>query len=384
MPVSHVADRYWLHALLFVATLGSTIYAGVDLSGRWIYYARPDGWIAAVGDGLRYSLSLLFFLTVHEFGHYFAARFHSVRVTLPFYIPSPFFFVPFNIGTFGAVIRIRDQVPNSRKLFDIGIAGPIAGFVAAVVVLLVGIATLPDAGYYLDMPGHNEVKDLIFRGEQLPARSPTEYPVPYIGMTPLFWLLTAAVPDMPPMYEIYHFPILFAGWLGLFFTALNLLPVGQLDGGHILFSLVGRVWHGRLARAFIIMLLASASIGFAIEMGPTLESYMVYGSLVNWIILSGLLFFFLNRIFDRDLKLTALALAALMLLTVLAVRLGAPVTDLGYSGWFFWCALIVLFIKVDHPPVLYHEPLTRGRRWLGILSFVIFALCFSVRPIYVG
>jgi nitrate reductase gamma subunit len=132
------------------------------------------------------------------------------------------------------------------------------------------------------------------------------------------------------------------------------------------------------------MLLASASIGFAIEMGPTMESYMVYGSLVNWIILSGLLFFFLNRIFDRDLKLTALALAALMLLTVLAVRLGAPVTDLGYSGWFFWCALIVLFIKVDHPPVLYHEPLTRGRRWLGILSFVIFALCFSVRPIYVG
>lgn len=382
--MSHVSNRYWLHLLLFVVTLASTIYAGAELVGRWLLYSQPDGWSIALADGLKYSLSLLFFLTVHEFGHYFAARFHSVLVTLPYYIPSPFFFVPFNIGTFGAVIRIRDQVPSSRKLFDIGVAGPIAGFVAALIVLTIGLATLPDYSYFLDLPGHNEIKDLIFRGETLPSTSPTAFPVIYIGMTPLFWLLSMAFPSMPPLYEIYHIPILFAGWLGLFFTALNLLPVGQLDGGHILYALVGRVWHGRLARAFILLLLISASIGFAMEMAPTMRAYMVYGDLVNWIILSGLLFFFLNRIFDRNLALTGGALAAVILITVLAIRIGAPVTDFGYSGWFFWCALIVLFIKVDHPPVLYHEPLTRGRRWLGILSFVIFALCFSVRPIYVA
>ena len=145
LPVSHVSQRYWLHILLFVATLGATVYAGVDLAGRWLIYSRPDGTLPAIFDGLRYSLSLLFFLTVHEFGHYFAARDHGVEVTLPYYIPSPFFFVPFNIGTFGAVIRIRDQVPNSKKLFDIGVAGPIAGFVAALVVLAIGLATMPDA-----------------------------------------------------------------------------------------------------------------------------------------------------------------------------------------------------------------------------------------------
>jgi len=384
LPVSHVSQRYWLHILLFVATLGATIYAGVDLAGRWLIYSRPDGTLPAILDGLRYSLSLLFFLTVHEFGHYFAARDHGVEVTLPYYIPSPFFFVPFNIGTFGAVIRIRDQVPNSKKLFDIGVAGPIAGFVAALVVLAIGLATMPDASYYLDLPGHNELKDLIFRGERLPAQSPTDFPVIYIGMTPLFWLMTILFPNLPPLYEIYHFPVLFAGWLGLFFTALNLLPVGQLDGGHILYALVGRKWHGRLARTFVMLLLLSASIGFVTELEATMDSYMRFGGLVTWIILSGLLFFFLNRIFDGDMTLTGGALSGVMLLTVVAVRLGAPITDLGYSGWFFWCALIVLFIKVDHPPVLYHEPLTRGRRWLGIASFVIFALCFSIRPIYFG
>lgn len=384
LPTSHVSDRYWLHAALFLATLASTIYAGAELAGRWLLYSQPEGWVTAAADGLRYSLSLLFFLTVHEFGHYFAARVHSVRVTLPYYIPSPFFFIPFNIGTFGAVIRIRDQVPTSRKLFDIGVAGPIAGFIAALVVLLYGLMTLPDAGYYLDLPGHNQLKDLIYRGEPLPAQSPTEFPVVYIGTTPLFWLLSTLFPQMPPLYELYHFPILFAGWLGLFFTALNLLPVGQLDGGHILYALVGRVWHGRLARAFVLLLLLSAGIGFVTEMGTTLDSYMRYGGLLTWIILSAVLYFFVNRIFDRDLRLVVTALALLVLVIVSAVRVGTPITDFGYSGWFFWCALIVLFIKVDHPPVLYHEPLTRGRRWLGILSFVIFALCFSVRPIYVA
>jgi len=370
--------------LLFAVTLGSATYAGGELVGRWLLYTLPDGWLVYLFDGLRYAVSLLFFLTVHEFGHYFAAKHHNVDVTLPFYIPSPFFFIPMNIGTFGAVIRIRDQVPSSTKLFDIGVAGPIAGFVASLVVLGIGVAALPDFSYYLDLPGHNELKDLIYRDLPLPERSPTGGPTIYIGQTPLFWLLGLLVPNLPPLYEIYHFPILFAGWLGLFFTALNLLPVGQLDGGHILYALVGRRWHGRLARGFVLLLLLSAAIGFAVEMGPVLQSYMRYGELASWILLTAVLFFFLNRIFSGDLKLIGFSLVSIVALVVLAMRAGSSVTQYGYSGWFFWCILIVAFIKVDHPPVLYQEPLTRGRRWLGIASFIIFVLCFSVRPIYMG
>ncbi len=370
--------------LLFAATLGSATYAGGELVGRWLLYTQPDGWLVYLFDGLRYAISLLFFLTVHEFGHYFAAKHHNVDVTLPFYIPSPLFFIPMNIGTFGAVIRIRNQVPSSTKLFDIGVAGPIAGFVASLLVLGIGVAAIPDFSYYLDLPGHNELKDLIYRGLPLPDRSPSGGPTIYVGQMPLFWLLKTAVPNLPPLYEIYHFPILFAGWLGLFFTALNLLPVGQLDGGHILYALVGRRWHGRLARGFILLLLLSAAIGFAVEMGPVLESYMRYGELTSWILLTTILFFFLNRIFSEDLKLVGLSLVSVIALVVLAIRAGSSVTQYGYSGWFLWCILIVVFIKVDHPPVLYQEPLTRGRRWLGIASFIIFVLCFSVRPIYVG
>jgi len=370
--------------LLFAATLASATYAGGELVGRWPLYTQPDGWLVYVFDGLRYAMSFLFFLTVHEFGHYFAAKYHGVGVTLPYYIPSPFFFVPMNIGTFGAVIRIRDQVPSSTKLFDIGVAGPIAGFAASLLVLGFGVATLPDFSYYLDLPGHNELKDLIYRGLPLPEHSPSGGPTIYVGQTGLFWLLGLLVPNLPPMYEIYHFPILFAGWLGLFFTALNLLPVGQLDGGHILYALVGSQWHGRLARGFVVLLLLSASIGFAVEMGPVLQSYMRYGELTSWLLLTTILFFFLNKVFSGNLKVVGISLISIVSLVVLAVRLGSSVTQYGYSGWFFWCILIVLFIKVDHPPVLYQEPLTRGRRWLGIASFIIFALCFSVRPIYMG
>ena len=380
----YARDRYWLHLLLFVATLGCATYAGGELAGRWILYTQAEGWLVYVFDGLRYAVSLLFFLTVHEFGHYFAAKHHNVGVTLPYYIPSPLFFVPMNIGTFGAVIRIRDQVPSSTKLFDIGIAGPIAGFVASLIVLGLGIAWMPDLSYYLDLPGHNELKELIYRGLPLPERSPTPGPTIYVGQTPLFWLLGLAFPNLPPLYEIYHFPVLFAGWLGLFFTALNLLPVGQLDGGHILYALVGRKWHGRLARGFVLLLLISASIGFVVEMGPLLQSYMRHGTLVTWILLATILFFFLNRLFNSDMSMIGISLISIVSLVVLAARAGSSVTQYGYSGWFFWCILIVLFIKVDHPPVLYHEPLTRGRRWLGIASFIIFALCFSVRPIYMG
>jgi membrane-associated protease RseP (regulator of RpoE activity) len=382
-PVAH-GDRYWLHAGLFLLTLGCATYAGAELVGRWLLYTRDGGWTIALFDGAQYALALLGFLTVHEFGHYFAARVHQVAVSLPYYIPSPFFFIPFNIGTFGAVIRIRQAVPSTSRLFDIGVSGPLAGFVASVAILVFALAGLPDNGYLLDLPGHEVIKQLIFDGRSLPARSPTPYPVVYVGQTPLFWILSQFFEGVPPMYEMYHYPLLFAGWLGLFFTALNLLPVGQLDGGHILYALVGPRWHGRLARGFVLLLLFSGSVGFVAEMTPLLDTYVRSAAVLSWILLAVILLFFLRRIFRDRLALIVSTLALLMVLAFLATRFPAVVAQIGYSGWFFWCLLIVLVIKVDHPPVLYPEPLTPARKLLGILSLVIFALCFSIRPIFLS
>ena len=150
-------DRYWLHALLFVLTLAATVWEGGNLVGRWAVYAS-EGWPAFLADGLRFGLSLLLFLTVHEFGHYFAARFHGVATSLPYYIPLPFV----GVGTLGAVIRIREPVPSLRKLFDIGAAGPLAGFAVALVILLVAFAALPPASYIFGVgAGHETIQQYV-------------------------------------------------------------------------------------------------------------------------------------------------------------------------------------------------------------------------------
>lgn len=374
-------DKWWLHILLFVVTLVATTYAGHQLASRFLLYNQEGGIWVAVADGLRYAIPLLLFLTAHEFGHYFAARIHGVSTTLPFYIPSPFIFIPFNIGTFGAVIRIREQVPSSRKLFDIGIAGPLVGFVVAVAVLVYGLSTLPSLTYLFDLPFHEEVKAAIREFGTLPsvASEATEY----IGNTALYWILTQFFDNVPPMYEMYHYPVLFAGWLGLFFTALNLMPVGQLDGGHIMYALVGPVWHGRIARTFVLLLLLSASIGFVKDVGiiAGLE-YGWWGRLGTWLLLATILSFFMNRIFKRRLLAATTGLTAIMVLVAIAQWIGPTVTQYGYLGWMFWAALLVALIKIDHPPVRYTEPLTPTRKFLGVVSMLIFVLCFSIRPIY--
>ncbi len=395
VPVHAPRDRYWLHALLFVATLGTTIAAGGWLAGRTLLYGGDsyDAWIHSPYfwlDGLRYALSLLGFLTVHEFGHYFAARYHRINTSLPYYIPFPPpgpWLPVFSIGTFGAVIRIREPIPGTRRLFDVGAAGPLAGFVVALAVLLVALATLPPPTYLLDLDGHEALKAYIqqyerFPPELLPRPEGLEGLTIVVGQTPLFWLLSQFFSDVPPMYEIYHYPMLFAGWLGLFFTALNLLPVGQLDGGHILYALVGPRWHRRLARGFVTLLLASASIGFAEEMPAALAAWHPLAEHAAWLLLAVVLFFFLNRVYQRELRIIGPLLIGIVALASVSTQVGEPLQQFGYTGWFLWCLLIVWLIKVDHPPVLRPEPLTPGRKALGILSILIFLLCFSLKPLY--
>ncbi|MEX0747954.1 MAG: site-2 protease family protein [Rhodothermales bacterium] len=374
-------DRYWLHILLFLLTLASTVYMGGDMAGRWLLYEQQGMWLYVL-DGLRFGLSLLLFLTVHEFGHYFAARHHGVDTSLPYYIPLPFAIV----GTLGAVIRIREPVPSTRKLFDIGVAGPLAGFVVALAILIYAVATLPPPTYILAMPGHEAMQRHVEQFGEYPTEMPghTEGTVILIvGQTLLYWLLTQFGSGVPPMYEMYHYPILFAGWLGLFFTALNLLPVGQLDGGHILYALFGRKWHARLARGFFVLLLISGSLGFVTETAPMLYDLHTWAGEAAWFLLAAILYFFLHKAFSGDLRLIGPLLLGIILFVLLAQNFFTWFIQFGYTGWFVWCLLIVYLIKIDHPPVLYEEPLTRGRKILGILSIIVLILCFSFRPLYI-
>ena len=365
------------------------MYAGYLLVGRSYLYERL-GWTYAVRDGIRYGASFLFFLTVHEFGHYFAARFHKVAVSLPYYIPAPLFFPPFNIfviGSFGAVIRIKQAIPSTKKLFDIGAAGPLAGFVAAILVLLYGLWRVPGFEYLLNIPGHEDIYSQLYYSANAFVESPPESSNTisiFIGGSILFNFIAGFSDNFPPMFELYHYPYLFAGWLGLFFTALNLLPVGQLDGGHIVFSLFGRKWHGIIARGFVLLLVLSASIGLSTELGPSLAAKFQYGDMLTWAIISIIAFYFMTRLFRGEWLLCNIGMLAIVSLVVLARMIGPAAIEFGYSGWYLWTLLIVHFIKIDHPPVLYTEALDAKRTALGILSLIIFVVCFSFRPIYLS
>lgn len=376
-------DRYWLHVLLFLVTLATTIYSGGQWAGRILRYEELGGWWF-FPDGLRFATSLLLFLTVHEFGHFFAARRHGIATSLPYYIPAP---PLFTFGTLGAVIRIREPIPSVRKLFDVGAAGPLAGFVVALGLLLYAFWTLPPPTYLFDLTGHEEIQRYIEQYGSYPDDMPALPPdvagtVPVMGDTLLYWILSQFFSDVPPMYEMYHFPILFAGWLGLFFTALNLLPVGQLDGGHILYALVGPRWHGIFARAFVLFLLVSAGAGFHNDVIPALAEIVPQAATFSWFILAAVLYLFLLRIFDGDHRWMSAALVG-TISAIVGIRAAGWTDQLGYTGWFLFLILIVVFIKVDHPRVLRTEQLTRTRKWLGVLCLLIFLFCFSIQPIHI-
>lgn len=200
-----------VHWLLFALTVVTTTWAGAAHQG--VNLLREPGRFAV---GLPYSLGLLAILGVHELGHYFMARHHQIKVTPPYFIP-----VPFALGTFGAFIQMRSPTEDRRSLFDVAVAGPLAGLVVAIPALLIGLrssAILPGDAAGGMMAGTSA------------------------GSSVLFALLAKL--SLGPALEYGHVlrlsPVAFAGWLGLFITALNLLPIGQLDGGHIATAMFGR------------------------------------------------------------------------------------------------------------------------------------------------
>ncbi len=190
--------------LLFAATLITTTWAGALHQGVNLW--QQPGRFAV---GLPYALALMAILLIHELGHYVASRVHGIPVTLPYFIP-----IPMGLGTFGAFIQIRGAIPDRRKLFDVGVAGPLAGLVVALPALYVGLQG---------------------------ATASTGHGVSLSSSVLLAWLYDLAVGHpMGPDQLVALGPLAFAGWLGLQITALNLIPVGQLDGGHVAYALFGR------------------------------------------------------------------------------------------------------------------------------------------------
>ncbi len=226
------SERYWLHALLLLATIFTTLVVGARMQFNFLHNLPPFAagnewlpffpmrWIMAQPSrlllGIPFSATLLGILFTHEMGHYLACRYYGVSATLPFFIPAPTL-----IGTLGAVIRIRAPIRSRAALFDIGIAGPIAGFVVAVGALAVALT--------LSKP--------------LPLRmGPSDL---QLGFPQIFYvmqnLLRLVAPSHAvgalPLSRIYLHPTAVAAWVGMFATALNLLPSSQLDGGHIVYAL---------------------------------------------------------------------------------------------------------------------------------------------------
>jgi membrane-associated protease RseP (regulator of RpoE activity) len=195
--------------------------------------------------GLWYSVTILAILGCHELGHYFACRYYDVDASLPFFIPVPFLLT----GTMGAFIRIREPIPSKRMLFDIGIAGPIAGFVVAVPALFVGLWM----SHVVRLP--TDASHLLELGEPLLLRGAS-------------WLLWGTQPDG---YSLNMHPIAFAAWFGMLATALNLFPIGQLDGGHISYAVLGPRWSTYIT---------FATVGVAIALAFFASSWIVWTGLM--------------------------------------------------------------------------------------------------------
>ena len=291
------------HVLLFLLTLFSMMVAGAMQQG--VDPLRKLDQLVHLVEGWPFAATLLGILTVHEFGHYFAARRWGVKASLPYFIPLPYLSP---LGTLGAVIRLRSPIPNKRALLDIGASGPLAGLVVAVAACLVGLpmSRVVEPGYFLELPAN-------LRPGVLQLGSPLLFE----GLSA--WLLPAAGDDRIVLLS----PVAFAGWVGLVITAFNLLPVGQLDGGHIAYALLGER-HRAVSRLCFATMLA---------MG-------VYG--------------------------------------VMSVFWDLP---RGWPGWLL-IALLLALVGRRHPAP-YHPaiPLDRPRRAVAVLCFVLLALCFTLVPL---
>lgn len=310
--------KTWVNVLLFLATFLSMLFAGVfnsyagpitsDLTVLWTHI-KPE-----LGGAFAFTFSLLGILTAHEFGHYFMARYHKTKVTLPYFIPFPL--SPF--GTMGAFISLQEPPKNKRSLLDIGIAGPLAGLLVAIPVLIYGLSLSPVEPLPQPLPSGefffegNSILYLglkyIVHGQWLPD------PASFRGLHPfIYWIryFFTGLPLPRGGVDVSIHPVAWAGWAGLLVTALNLLPAGQLDGGHLIYGLLG----------------------------------------------------------DRAKKLWPFILAFLVVMGFV------------WSGWWLWAFLILIFGRAQAEPLDQITELDPKRKVLARIGLVIFILVFTPVPL---
>jgi hypothetical protein len=315
-------SKLWVNILLFSFTVISVLLAGLLMSYQYIFHAPSIDlrlllihlpqviWMA-----LGFTASLLGILLAHEFGHYLVSRFHKTAASLPYFIPFPLS----PLGTMGAVIVQKEAHRNKRILFDIGIAGPLAGLVVAIPVLLLGLSLselgpIPQAfpaGEGISLEGNSILyllsKYVVF-GSWLPE------PANYGSMPPvLYWIRYYFTGQPTPLggLDVSLHPVAFAGWAGLLVTALNLIPAGQLDGGHIVHS-----WLGRKASVLLPFVL-----------------------------------------------------------------IGLVVLGIVWTGWWLWAFLIFFMGRTHAEPLDQITPLDRRRKLMALLAMVIFILVFTPVPL---
>lgn len=242
-----------LHIVLFIATVCSTFYVGIDYAGG----SPRRAWL--------YAVPLMAILLTHELGHYFLARRHRVDASLPYFIPFPL-----GLGTFGAVISMKGRIANRNALLDIGASGPIAGLVVALPLLIIGLHHSP----VLPIPEHgaDEGQSLLYLA-----------------------LKRVVLGPIPNGYDVFLHPTAFAGWTGLFLTMFNLIPVGQFDGGHIAYSLFGqrqdrfsRFVHRGMLFVFLTVGIYAMSRAWAAHIRGK-DLYLTVFTGVNWLVWWGLI-----------------------------------------------------------------------------------------------
>ncbi|MFK7921400.1 MAG: site-2 protease family protein [Bacteroidia bacterium] len=390
---------YFTHILLFLLSLVSTIMVGAELATNraWFWGGEDALTFADWPAGLAYSLSFLTFLTFHEFGHYLTAIYHKVRTSLPFYIP---FYIPgmFNIGSMGAVIRLK-QVPSStRKFFDIGIAGPLAGFVISIFLLVYGFTHLPDKEAYLfplnpsyisdygKVPTEAEMMQIIdeqstaalVEAETSGEEAVLTMAYYHVGTSILFEWLKNVLPEdpdqVPNHFDLIHYPFLFVGYITLFFTALNLLPIGQLDGGHIVYGMFGRRTAGIIARIAVMALMLMGGTGL-VDLAMT--------DWVEWLILGVYVMFLLyvcRKVLGTESLWQPIALMASILLIQGLVKWQYPDLQMNFI-WLLYSGMVTRLVGLDHPEAYIEHRVNLPRQILGWLAIAIFILCFTPVPL---
>jgi len=283
-----------VNVALFLLTLLTTTMAGADMAGADVTLTDPHS-LANLAAGLSFSIPLMLILGSHEMGHYIFSRRYGVNATPPYFIPLPF--PSFSlIGTLGAFILMKSPPRTRRAMFDIGAAGPWFGMVIALPAVIIGLKL-------------SQVTPLDNSQGGL-----------QLGNSMLFWGISRVMLGVDPnSVNVNLHPIAFAGWLGLFVTTLNLLPVGQLDGGHVMYALFGGRWHRVISRVALLACLLMVLIPFVLRMDF-------------------------------------------------------------WGGWLFWFVLL-LFLGLGHPSTVDADtPLTGSRRWAAWATIVLFIVTFSQVP----